>query len=94
MRFSLKNETKERIDVVMRKAGYHFLRTENGQMSFVRPLTHLPYPRFHVYLKQESFNLHLDQKKPIYKGSKAHSADYQGEIIEKEAERIKSFFKQ
>ena len=38
------------------------------------------------------FNLHLDQKKPIYKGAPAHAGEYEGEIIEKEAERIKQIF--
>ncbi len=35
------------------------------------------------------FNLHLDQKKPIYKGTTAHSGEYEGELVEKEVERIK-----
>lgn len=34
-------------------------------------------------------NLHLDQKKPVYKGAPAHSAEYEGKVIKKEAERIK-----
>ncbi len=34
-------------------------------------------------------NLHLDQKKPIYRGTPAHSAEYEGRVVEKEAERIK-----
>jgi hypothetical protein len=35
-------------------------------------------------------SLHLDQKKPIYKGAPAHAAEYEGELVEKEAERIKN----
>jgi len=35
------------------------------------------------------FNLHLDQKRPIYKGVTAHSGEYEGEVVEKEVERIK-----
>ena len=38
-------------------------------------------------------NIHLDQKKVSYRQQIAHSADYSGEIIEREAERIKEFFK-
>ena len=38
---------------------------------------------------QAIINLHLDQKKPIYKGAPAHSAEYEGEVVEKEATRIK-----
>ena len=35
------------------------------------------------------FNLHLDQKRPIYKGVTAHSGEYEGEVVEEEAERFK-----
>ena len=58
---------------------------------FVRPSS--GYPRFHIYLKEENdnliFNLHLDQKRPIYKGVAAHAGEYDGKIVEEEAERIK-----
>jgi len=64
---------------------------EKEEFIFTRPPR--GYPRFHIYLKIENknliFNLHLDQKKPIYKGATAHSGEYEGELIEKEAERIK-----
>ena len=40
------------------------------------------------------FNLHLDQKRPIYKGAPAHAGEYDGEIVSKEAERIKEILKQ
>ena len=35
------------------------------------------------------FNLHLDQKKPTYEWHIAHSGEYDGELVEKEIERIK-----
>ena len=72
---------------------------EKEEFIFTRPPR--GYPRFHIYLKIDGstdspqeiknliFNLHLDQKKPIYKGATAHSGEYEGELIEKEAERIK-----
>ena len=65
------------------------------EMSFVRRLSASDYPRFHAYVSRENpeqeaiINLHLDQKKPIYKGTSAHSGEYDGELVEKEAERIK-----
>lgn len=46
--------------------------------------------------KEESkliFNLHLDQKKPSYSNSPAHSGEYQGEVVEGEVERIKKLLK-
>ena len=53
------------------------------------------YPRFHAYIKinnvsQETIiNLHLDQKRPVYKGVPAHSAEYDSEAVKKEIVRIK-----
>ncbi len=74
---------------LMRQAGYH--PYETGESSFIRRLGPDDYPRFHAYVSRETgeINLHLDQKKPIYKGTTAHSGEYDGELVEKEAERIK-----
>ena len=51
-----------------------------------------------MFIKQDRdklfFNLHLDQKKPSYSGSSAHSGEYDGEIIEKEVERIKGILRE
>jgi len=75
----------------MRRAGYHPKKGE--RQSFVRRLTVSDYPRFHIYLKTEKdkaiINLHLDQKKPIYKGSPAHAGEYNSTVVKQEAERIK-----
>lgn len=83
---------------LMRKVGYYFLQESGAKLSFVRPLERNGYPRFHIYLKTNGenliFNLHLDQKKPIYKGTPAHSGEYEGELVEKEAERIKQILQQ
>lgn len=35
------------------------------------------------------FNLHLDQKRAIYRGVPAHAGEYSGDVVIKEAERIK-----
>ena len=86
----------------MRKVGYRFQRKneDTQEIIFVRPLARSGYPRFHIYLKtnektqQIFFNLHLDQKKPVYKGAPAHSADYEGEVVENEARRIKEILQE
>jgi hypothetical protein len=76
MRFLVKNTSKESVINLMRKAGYCFQRKneEKGESSFTRPPR--GYPRFHLFLKIEGenliFNLHLDQKRPTYKGAPAH----------------------
>ncbi|RJO59165.1 hypothetical protein C4546_03650 [Candidatus Parcubacteria bacterium] len=75
--------------VFFSRLGYH--RETNG--SFAKRVARLPFPRFHVYLdiSQESVrvNLHLDAKKPSYQGTSAHAGEYDGEVVEREMERIK-----
>lgn len=79
----------------MRDAGYHFQREDRErnatEYSFVRP--RMGFPRFHIYAQMTGgdlqLNLHLDQKKPVYHGSTAHSGDYDGAAVEGEAARIK-----
>jgi len=82
---------------LMRQCGYFFERRQGNEMVFARIIGVVKsgYPRFHAYIKpdkvsQQTFiNLHLDQKKPSYQGAPAHSAEYDSEIVKKEAERIK-----
>ncbi len=92
-------------DSLIKRCGYAELRTKRGQVSYVRRLRGYQYPRFHIYCERSEqqgsersegsyiekgcFNLHLDQKAPIYKGVTAHSGEYDGEVVEKEAIRIK-----
>ncbi|MCP6718783.1 MAG: hypothetical protein KJI71_00945 [Patescibacteria group bacterium] len=121
MKFKTKNGKKGNIMNIARKIGYIYQREdkEREETSLVRSFGRGGYPRFHLYLKMDIknqeliFNLHLDQKKPvyptrkpshsqkdsrfpwritsdkIYKGAPAHSADYEGPVIEEEMERIK-----
>ena len=81
---------------LMRQSGYHPHETErekDGESSFVRRLGSADYPRFHAYVSHGTeevvINLHLDQKKPTYSGTSAHSGEYDGDLVEREAERIK-----
>ena len=84
----------------LRRAGYTFItERESGQESFARRLTRDFYPRFHVYFTSAAasdgqemitFNLHLDQKRPGYAGQSRHNAEYDGDVVEREAERLKS----
>ncbi len=94
MKFVLKGPLKENILSLIRRVGYYFERkSEKEELVFIRPLERSGYPRFHLYLKVEGedliFNLHLDQKRPIYKGVSAHSGEYEGKVVEEETERIK-----
>lgn len=64
-----------------------------NKISFAKRIHRDFYPRFHVYIKLEGeeviFDLHLDQKRPIYEGVTAHSGEYDGEVVEREAERVR-----
>lgn len=89
-----KSQISENIDSAMKIAGYHKISAnkQSSQSSFVKLLSQSGYPRFHIYLKEVKtnyfFNLHIDQKKPVYTGAKAHQADYEGKVVSEEAERI------
>ena len=93
----LRGGLKINIKVFFNRLGYHELvNRRDGQVSYVRRLGRLDYPRFHVYLTQSNaefvVNLHLDEKKPSYEGFNAHSGEYDGELVAKEAERIRLGF--
>jgi acid phosphatase class B len=83
MKFNIPKEYKNMV-IAMRKCGY-----VPHEESFVRGSR---YPRFHIYAKTLTdgiqLNLHLDQKKPSYKGSRAHNGEYDGPLVEQEAARI------
>lgn len=94
MQIRLEN-IKENAASFMRSCSYAFERSEGEELSFMRRLAGYDYPRFHVYTHMDNgvlvINLHLDQKKPSYAGANAHSGEYDGALIEAEAERIQSF---
>jgi hypothetical protein len=99
MTFHIK-KGKENLLVLIRKAGYiptSYSFATKDEFNFIKPLSGRKgqYPRFHIYVEENFekgdyiFNLHLDQKKASYGKYSDHSAEYEGEIIEKEARRIK-----
>jgi hypothetical protein len=94
MQFTISNINKS-INDIMRQIGYmpaYFQK--DGEFSIIKKIGRNDYPRFHLYVKERNkeftFSLHLDQKKPSYKGSHAHSGEYDGNLIEDEVERIKN----
>ncbi len=93
MKLILKGPFEENVYSLMRKIGYHFVGKNREEYNFIKPIGGDAFPRFDIYLKIEDqnlvINLHLDQKRPIYKSTTAHSGEYDGELIEKELERIK-----
>ena len=107
MQFTISNITRG-VNDIMRQIGYIPAYFQNeGEISIVRKLGRNEYPRFHAYIKELKnekteelkngndlvFNIHLDQKKPSYEGSAGHSGDYDGPVVEAEAERIHQLLK-
>ena len=96
MDFEIKN-IKENVVQVARSIGYVIIDTNGNEYNLVRKLTVQNYPRFHIYLKAAGdrfiFSLHLDQKQPSYEGNHAHSGEYDGPVVQDEADRIKELLK-
>ncbi len=94
MKFSIpKDKIRYNTRVMMNRLGYHqHLDRQARQASFIKRLGGLHYPRFHVYLSEDSdavnFNIHLDEKKPSYGSTPRHSGQYEGDLVEQEAQRI------
>ncbi len=83
----------------IRRCGYGRVvdRREN-KISYARRLSGALYPRYHVYIEDAgdnwSFNLHLDQRAPVYAGVTAHAGEYDGPVVEAEGTRIKNLLLQ
>ena len=96
MNFNIKNNKRNNVAMLARKIGYRYLKKDErtGEIAFVKVLGAGGYPRFHLFLKSELiddeliFDLHLDQKKPVYKEAHAHAAEYDTKIVKSELERI------
>ena len=92
--------TKENLQTALRTLGYAPEGTDpkTQDLRFSKRITSAPYPKFHIYCTQDNdtalINLHLDQKRPSYRGASAHSGEYNGELVESEAKRIQAFFTQ
>ena len=89
---------KESLRNVLRRCGYAEINDRHsGKTSYVRRLGAYFYPRFHLYIDQTEdkiiMNLHLDQKKASYKGQTAHSGEYDEDLVQEEAGRIKNILK-
>ena len=96
MKFKIKNSKRNNVAMLARKIGYRYFKKDEkrGEEVFIKVLGSGGYPRFHLFLKSELiddeliFDLHLDQKKPVYKEAHAHAAEYDTVIVKDESERI------
>ena len=85
----------------MRDCGYvpEGLDSKTNELKFSKYLG-AQYTRFHIYCTEPTqggqisgerrvlINLHLDQKRPSYKGTSAHAGEYAGPVVEAELQRI------
>lgn len=96
MKFEVKKEQlSNTYAYILQRAGYKYIVDRHtGKDSFVKILNSTGYPRWHLYVEENNdkivFQLHLDQKKPLYKGQSAHSGEYDGGVVEEEMNRLKS----
>jgi len=90
-------------DEFLRRAGFAYIYDnlkEHG--SYVKRLSRDYYPRLHVYVMEKKdkegrelivIEMHLDQKKASYVGTKMHSAEYDGEVVESEINNLKNLMR-
>lgn len=96
MKIIINEKLKDTARNLLRRCGYAEIFDFRGQeTSYVKRLSREFYPRFHAYPQETpegglTINLHLDMKKPSYEGFTAHSGEYEGPLLDKEAERVKS----
>jgi hypothetical protein len=106
MQFEIKNLTRNQNELMRAIGYRPAFFQKEGEVSLIRLINGSDYPRFHLYIKGNPtsptgssgqmetknliFSLHLDQKKPSYEGSRGHSGEYDGPLVEQEAERIKN----
>ena len=97
MKFIFPDPAKNKnLPAKLREAGYHLERLISEQeTAFVKSFEGADFPRWHLYVSKQpagwELNLHLDQKRPVYRGSSAHAGEYDGSLLEKEMSRIKTF---
>jgi len=84
----------------LRQAGFAYIYDRlKGHGSYVKRLTGDYYPRLHVYVMEKTdkagqnliiIEMHLDQKKASYAGTKMHSAEYDSPVVAREIDNLKS----
>lgn len=93
MKFRLPNNFTQTPAMMVRRCGYLQIHDRiSDQTSYVYKLTKERYPRFHLYITENTeetiFDLHLDQAKTRYDNQKAHNADYETPEVKAELTRV------
>jgi len=96
MKFQIgKEQLNSNYATFLKKLGYVFVRDRRSQSeSFARRIRNDFYPRFHIYITENSdsviFDIHIDHKKDASLSHSRHNTEYGGELVENEVSRIKS----
>lgn len=98
MKIIINENLKDTPRNLLRRCGYaEIFDSRTREVSYVKRLSREFYPRFHAYPQEIPdgliINFHLDMKKPSYEGFTAHSGEYEGPLLDKEAERIHNVIK-
>ena len=98
MQIKFKKEQIPDPEKFIRRCGYaKIIDRRAGKTSYAKRIHRDFYPRFHIYIKESGdliiFDLHLDQKRPIYEGVTAHSGEYDGDVVDREAARLAQVIK-
>ena len=77
---------------LMRRLGYGEQTKRSGQTAFTKRISGGDFPRYHAYVEDRDgglqVNLHIDQKAASHEGSRAHSGEYDGPLVEQEMKYI------
>lgn len=90
MEIKLPHNSQINLRVFLQRCGYSpLIKKNSNETAYIKRLSGNDYPRLHLYLKtvkgQEVLNLHLDQKRVSYPNMIAHNAEYESQIVEREA---------
>lgn len=99
MKIQISSKLNNNVPNILRQAGYmRIFDRKAGKESFSRKLSTGHYPRFHLYIKENSdvvaLDLHLDQTESRYEGQTAHNADYNSEEVKNELGRLHQIFQE
>lgn len=94
MDISYNKELTKNSYTILREVGYVPIHDRrSGKQSYVYRLTGNRYPRFHIYVQQETddslkLHLHLDHREHGW-GQRLHDTEYDSEAVRSETDRLK-----
>ncbi len=95
MKMNIKGKLPGQPRDILRRIGYaEIVDRKHNTISYARRLSSERYPRFHVYVDETdegmTIKIHIDQKQASYKGTTAHSGEYEGPKLVEELKRMQA----